>query len=48
VAADDLGDAVHRPLRELGAETPRCVLVAEDERAVLFTECAARAAGQAK
>jgi len=48
VAADDLGDAVHRPLRELGAEAPRCVLVAEDERAVLFTDSAARgAAGQA-
>jgi molybdopterin/thiamine biosynthesis adenylyltransferase len=48
VAADDLGDAVHRPLRELGAEAPRSVLVAEDQRAVLFTDSAARgAAGQA-
>jgi molybdopterin/thiamine biosynthesis adenylyltransferase len=36
-AAACLGAAVRRPLRELGAPDPRCVLVQQDDRAVLFS-----------
>lgn len=38
VASEYLKDAVHRPLQELGAVEPRCVLVAANERAALFTD----------
>jgi hypothetical protein len=44
VASEYLKDAAHRPLQELGAVDPRCVLVAANERAALFTD---RAAGGA-
>lgn len=40
VAASDLGETLHQPLAQIGVECPRCVLVIEDSRAVLFREAA--------